>query len=143
MKTSKKNFIWAVIIAVPVIIASCKKSDPAPPEKPTISTNAVTNITANTATSGGFIGDSSNRYRILGRGIVYSSLGDPGLATVLTSQTYDLLNTPSYWGNYPSNMVGLTPNTTYYVRAYLGYEPVATSSSNMLYGELRSFKTLP
>ena len=142
MKTLKNYLMFTAILAAQVTISSCKKSDPTPQAiKPTITTNAVANITANTATSGGFIGDSSGLYRILGRGIMYSSLGDPKSGTILYSQTYDLLNTPSYWGNYPSNMVSLTANTTYYVRAYLGYEPVGTSSSIFLYGELRTFKT--
>lgn len=146
MKTIKPSLLIAAIITVPVIIFSCKKSS-TPPQatKPTISTNAVTNITATSATSGGFISDSSTLYRITGRGVVYSSGGDPIAFGVLPppSQTYDLFNTPGRWGSYPSNMTGLTPNTTYYVRAYAGWEPLSTPGSNSVTGELRTFKTAP
>ncbi len=141
--------MWAVIIAIPVIIASCKKSDSpaAQPTKPTISTNAVTNITATSATSGGFIGDSSNLYRVRGRGVIYSSIvTNPDLSTTNTFQTYDFMNTISDWGSFPSSMTGLTPNTTYYVKAYVGYEvagPGGTTIISSLLGELRTFKTLP
>ncbi|MBL0201335.1 MAG: hypothetical protein IPP81_14730 [Chitinophagaceae bacterium] len=143
MKTIKKLMIWVAIIAIPVIIASCKKSDPAPASKPTISTNAAINITANTATGGGYIGDSSTYYRVTGRGIMYSSGGDPIAMGVIASQTYDNLATPNRWGSFPSSMTGLTPNTTYYVRAYVGWELLSTPGSNMIFGELRTFKTLP
>ena len=146
METIKKNLIWAVIIAVPVLIFSCKKSDSpsaALPTKPTISTNAITNITANTATGGGFIGDSGNVYRITAKGVIYSSLGDPGFDPVGYDQTWDILNALRYFGNYTSSMTGLTPNTTYYVRAYCGYEILGAGFSTIIYGEKRTFKTAP
>ncbi|MBL0201334.1 MAG: hypothetical protein IPP81_14725 [Chitinophagaceae bacterium] len=146
MKTIKKNLIFAVVLAIPLIIASCKKSDPpaaALPTKPTISTNAITSITANTATGGGFIGDSGNVYRVTAKGVIYSSLGDPGFDPVSYSQTYDILNALRYFGSYTSSMTGLTPNTTYYVRAYVGWEPLGAGISNIIYGEKRSFKTAP
>ena len=38
-------------------------------------------------------------------------------------------------GTYTSNITSLTPNTTYYVRAY------ATNSEGTAYGEQKSFKT--
>lgn len=144
MKTAIKNLLSAIIIGMPVLICSCKKSDSTPqPDKPTITTNAITNITATTATSGGNIGDSSTYYRIIGRGIMYSSVGDPMSPSIAPSQTYDFLATPNKWGSYPSSMTGLSANTTYYVRAYVGWEPLSTPGSNIIFGDLKTFKTAP
>ena len=141
MKTIKKSMLWIAFIAIPVLF-SCKKNDtPAMPEKPTIATAVITGITANSATGGGVIGDSSNRYTIIARGIRYSNSGDPA-GSFPSVQTQDMYNTSGIWGSYPSNMVSLTPNTTYYVRAYVGYKD-ATNTQYFLNGDLRTFKTLP
>lgn len=143
MKTVKISLLWVACIAVSALIFSCKKSDsPAQATKPTLSTTAITNITANTATSGGFIGDSSSLYVITARGVVYSSGGDP-TGSVITAETADLNNTPNKWGNYPSSLTGLTANTTYYIRAFVGYKDMPGTSHPPVYGELRTFKTLP
>jgi hypothetical protein len=140
LKTISVAFVLALIF-----FTACKKSDSSPsplPTKPTISTTAITNITATSASSGGFIGDSGTTYHMAGRGIVYSSVDtDPNLTLGNTFQTFDFVNTSNYWGSYPSSMTGLTPNTTYYLRAYIAYEVIATRSTTFLYGELRSFKT--
>lgn len=144
MKTMKKNtFLWMAFLVVPVIF-SCKKSDsPAMPDKPTIATAVITGITANAASGGGVIGDSSTSYNLMGRGIMYSITGDPSLGSSISVQTYDLFNTTNKWGSYPSSLVSLTPNTTYYVRAYVGYKVISTSTEYFLFGDLRTFKTLP
>mgnify|MGYP003497803362 CR=1 FL=1 len=143
MKTIKKNLIFAAVFAIPLIIASCKKSDsPAQASKPTITTNIITSITANSATSGGFIGDSSTLYKIAKRGILYNSLGDP-TGSFPSIETNDMYNTSADWGNFPSSLTGLTSNTTYYVRAYVFYKNTPGVSYPPVYGELRTFKTLP
>lgn len=143
MKTTTKEILLATFIATPVLIFSCKKSDSTPqPDKPTITTNAITSITATTATSGGTIGDSSTTYTIIARGLRYSDSGDPA-GSFPSQETNDLFATPGKWGSYPSYMTGLTPNTTYYVRAFLGYKVNATNFQFGLYGDLKTFKTAP
>ena len=77
---------------------------------PTVSTNTVIGISATTATSGGDISSDGGSY-VSVRGVCYSRYGTP---TVDSSTTSDGSGT----GIYNSNMTGLTPSTTYYVRAY-------------------------
>jgi len=94
---------------------------------PTVSTNSVIGISATTATSGGDI-SSDGGSSVTQRGVCYSKYGTP---TIDSSITSDGTGT----GIYNSNMTGLTPVTTYYVRAY------ATNSIGTAYGSLISFTT--
>jgi len=64
------------------------------------------------------------------RGVCWSTSENP---TTSDSKTTD----GTGMGPYTSNITGLSPNTTYYVRAY------ATNSQGTAYGEQRTFKTLP
>jgi hypothetical protein len=144
-----KTTLTALLLTA-IVFTACKKSDsttPTPaslPAKPSISTALVTNITSNSAKCGGIISDSGTVYKCMGRGVIYSSVEpNPDLGTPTAVQTYDFSNTNSNFGNYPSSLTGLTPNTTYYVRAYMGYEIIATRVLSFLYGEVRSFKTAP
>lgn len=95
---------------------------------PTVSTTAITNITTNSAVSGGSItadGGSS----ITTRGIVWSTSQNPTIA--LTTKTTD----GTALGSFISNMITLVQNTTYYVKAY------ATNSAGTAYGNQVEFKT--
>ncbi len=76
----------------------------------TLTTDEVTNITATTATSGGNITDDGGG-NILERGVCWSTDPNP---TISDSKTSDGTGT----GTFISDLTGLTPNTTYYVRAY-------------------------
>jgi uncharacterized repeat protein (TIGR02543 family) len=93
---------------------------------PTVTTTAVTNITATTATSGGNVTISYSA--VTARGVCWSTSGNP---TTANSKTID----GTGLGVFTSNLTGLTPGTTYYLRAY------ATNSCTTSYGIQVSFTT--
>lgn len=95
-----------------------------------ISTNAITGITINTANSGGNITNDGGLV-ITTRGIIFGTTNNPELSGTSTT-TSDGSGT----GIYTSNMGGLSPGTTYYVKAY------ATNSNGTYYGSEISFSTL-
>ncbi|MBK6965357.1 MAG: hypothetical protein IPH20_15860 [Bacteroidales bacterium] len=91
----------------------------------TITTNPVSDITGATAISGGNI-FSDGGSQVTQRGVCWNTSPDP---TVADGHTTD----GSGSGTYISSITGLTPNTTYYVRAY------ATNSVGTSYGDNVSF----
>jgi PKD repeat protein len=93
-----------------------------------ITTSAVTGITSTTATGGGNV-ISDGGFTITSRGICWSTSTNP---TVSGSHT----NEPGTTGSFSSTMTGLTPSTTYHVRAY------ATNSTGTGYGSDVVFSTL-
>ena len=99
---------------------------------PTITTITASNITATTATSGGDITYDGGD-QVIDRGICWSTSQNP---TINDNYTTD----GSGIGSFTSSLTNLTPNTTYYVRAY------ATNSVGTIYGNeitLTTSKTLP
>jgi len=88
----------------------------------------VTNITHNSATAGGTVINDGGA-AITARGICYSTNPNPTIADLHTTETGTL-------GYFTSNLVGLTPQTDYYLRAY------ATTSNGNGYGDVVSFTTL-
>jgi len=94
---------------------------------PVVQTASVTNITANSATSGGNITDDGGS-SILARGICWNTSGSP---TLNDDYTTDGTGT----GSYTSNLNGLQAETDYYVRAY------ATSEYGTEYGNELQFTT--
>ena len=94
---------------------------------PTVTTTAVSNIAPTTARSGGNV-TADGGADVTARGICWSTSQTP---TISGNHTTDGTGT----GNFTSTMTGLTPNTTYYVRAY------ATNSEGTAYGEVVSFTT--
>lgn len=95
--------------------------------KPTVTTEAVSNITQTTAQGGGNVTDDGGT-EVIERGICWGTSHNP---TTANSHTSSGTGT----GGYTVNMTGLTSNTTYYVRAY------ATNSQGTSYGNEVSFKT--
>jgi len=95
---------------------------------PSITTSSILAITDSTATSGGNI-TSDGGATITEQGICWSTTANP---TTANSKT--IVNTSS--GTFTSNITGLTPVTTYYVRAY------ATNNVGTAYGTQQSFTTL-
>ena len=94
---------------------------------PSLTTTAISAITATTATSGGnvvSIGGSS----VSAKGVCWSTSPNP---TIANSKTTDGIGS----GSFTSNIGSLTSNTTYYVRAY------ATNTSGTSYGNETSFTT--
>ena len=103
---------------------------------PTITTNAVTGITSNSATFGGAI-SNANGNQIMERGIVYSTSPNPTLGSnrIVIGNGIGIFDTISTWGyNYPHL---LNSNTTYYARAY-----AVTENNISAYGNEVSFTTL-
>jgi uncharacterized protein (TIGR02145 family) len=94
---------------------------------PTVTTTKVTDITYNSAVSGGnVISDGGDT--VTARGVCWNTSSNP---TLINSRTTDGEGT----GDYISNITGLASGTTYYARAY------ATNSIGTAYGEDESFTT--
>ena len=100
----------------------------AEPELPVLTTASVSEITSTTAVSGGNI-ISDGGASIVTRGVCWNTDENPLI--ILDTKTTD--GTGS--GIYSSNISGLTPGTTYYVRAY------ATNSVGTGYGEQVTFRS--
>ena len=97
---------------------------------PTVSaTTAITTITRVSALSGGTI-TVDNGGSVTARGVCWSNL--TLTPTTLNSKTVDGIGI----GTFTSILSGLSPSTTYYVRAY------ATNSAGTGYGPVRIFTTL-
>ncbi|MDB4655550.1 DUF1566 domain-containing protein [Flavobacteriales bacterium] len=103
---------------------------------PTITTNAVTGITSNSATFGGAV-SNANGNQIMERGIVYSTTPNPtiGSGKIVIGDGIGAFDTISALG-YPYPHL-LNFNTTYYVRAY-----AVTENNIFAYGNEVSFTTL-
>lgn len=104
-----------------VITAECKI------DAPTITTNAVSNITETTATCGGNITDDGGA-EITARGVCWNTTGAPSIANNKNSNGAGI-------GAFTSGLSSLAEGTTYYVRAY------ATNSKGTAYGNEVSFTT--
>lgn len=91
------------------------------PCMPVITSTQPINITASTAVSGGTI-SSDRGNAIIAKGVVWSTSPAPTVA--LTTKTND----GSGMGSFTSNISGLQPSTSYYIRAY------ATNSAGTGYG---------
>jgi hypothetical protein len=87
---------------------------------PTVTTSAITDITATSAIGGGEVTDQGAS-NVTERGICWSTSHNP-----TTSGSH--VNSGSGLGNFTASMTGLTLNTTYYVRAY------ATNAQGTAYG---------
>jgi len=96
---------------------------------PTLTTSAISAITRTTAVSGGNI-TSNGGAPVVTRGVCWST--SPGPVATGSHTTDGTGN-----GTFISNITGLSPNTTYYVRAY------ATNSAGTSYGNELSFPTSP
>ena len=96
---------------------------------PTLSTNAVSDITQTTARCGGNV-TATGGVSITQRGVCWSTSSNPTISNSHANTT------GTGTGSYALTMTGLTANTTYYVRAY------ATNSVGTAYGNERTFTTL-
>jgi len=98
---------------------------------PTLTTNDVTDITTTTAILGGNI-TNVGITPYTERGAVYATTQNP----TVTDMKIEAAGTGSETGNFTVEASGLSPNTTYYVRAY------AINSEGPVYGAQVSFTTL-
>lgn len=94
---------------------------------PTVTTTTASSITGTTASSGGNVTDDGGA-TVTDYGVVWSTSANP---TTSNSLTDDGTGT----GSYPSSITGLSPNTTYYYRAY------AINEAGTSYGTEYSFTT--
>ena len=100
-----------------------------------ITTTAATNISGNNALSGGSISSIIPSYyslTFIDRGIVWGTSPNP----TQTSNT-GMLTNGSGTGTFTNMLSGLTPNTTYYVRAWASNN----YSNSILYGTQETFTT--
>lgn len=95
---------------------------------PTVTTDAVSAITTTTATAGGNV-TTNGGSTLLEKGICWSTSADP------TISDHKVVEGTMVTGSYITAITGLSPSTTYYVRAY------ATSAIGTVYGTQVSFTT--
>ena len=101
------------------------------PEAPVIITLDTRDITSMSAISGGKI-TSNMSAPITKRGLLWSVKGDP-----VDDKDMIITNDGSGVGEFPSNLMNLLGNTTYYIRAY------AVNAYGIAYGNLLQFTTPP
>ena len=109
------------------ISARCVRDEIISATLPTVITSVVSGIAATSATCGGNITDDGGA-TVTARGVCWSTSQNPTIADAHTTDGTDM-------GTFTSNITGLTPNTTFYVRAY------ATNSEGTSYGQEVSFTT--
>lgn len=130
MKTNSRIWLFTLIVTGMVFFLTngCKKDSTPSIPVPIVETAGVAEITPTTATCGGAIG-SDGGSTVTARGICWSTGTNP---TVADGKTVDGAGA----GYFISNITGLSPNTTYFVRAY------ATNGGGTGYGTTMSFITL-
>lgn len=94
---------------------------------PTITTNEITEINGTSAVSGGIISDNGGG-TISDKGICWSTNQDP---TISDNSVSAGTGTTSF----SANLTDLSPNTSYYVRAY------AVNEAGTVYGDEKQFQT--
>jgi len=125
MKSAFKLAGLFLIILSINFVYSCKKDKPEPPS---ITTTSVTDISTTTAVSGGNVIDDGGEL-VVSKGVCWNTLENPEIDNNKTIETGGAVS-------FTSNISQLTPNTTYYIRAY------ATNSAGTGYGNSITFKTL-
>jgi len=122
----KNIFKISGIILITILFCSCEeKATP-----PALTTTAVTEISTTTAKSGGVITDNG-RFTITERGVCWDTLEKPTIENSKITAIWDSVSL-----SFTCNLSGLSPNTSYYVRAY------ATNDMGAGYGNSESFTTL-
>ncbi len=114
-----------LLIGLTLCFTSCKPK----PTLAIVTTTGVTGITQLTANAGGNVTNDGN-VEVTTRGVCWSTSQNP---TTSSGKTSDGTGT----GTFTSSITGLTPGTTYYVRAY------ATNSEGTAYGSEVSFSSDP
>ncbi|HBG23885.1 MAG: hypothetical protein A2X17_07105 [Bacteroidetes bacterium GWF2_41_61] len=94
---------------------------------PVLTTTTATSVTSSSASSGGNV-TADGGATVTARGVCWSTAQNP---TITNSKTTNGTGT----GIFSSSLTGLSPGTTYYVRAY------ATNSAGTGYGDQISFTT--
>lgn len=131
MKKTIFKLLGLGFMALMVSISACKKDKAPKTSPPSISTKPATGLTSNSAVSGAII-TSDGGSAIIQSGICWGTTAD---ITVENSagKTIDGIKAV---GDFNTTITGLTPNSTYFVRAY------ATNALGTSYGATFSFITL-
>jgi uncharacterized protein (TIGR02145 family) len=120
----KKIFL---LLSMGLLLFSCGPQENPDPGVLSVTTGTVTNITTTTATCSGNV-TSDGGSSVTARGVCWSTSQNPTTSNSKTTNGTGL-------GTYTSNITGLSPNTTYYVRAY------ATNANGTAYGRQKTFTT--
>ncbi|MDR6942423.1 NHL repeat-containing protein [Mucilaginibacter pocheonensis] len=130
-KTLTKAFSFTAYLTIIIFIATgCNKGGSTTPGSvPVLTTTDVTiDATGTSAYSGGLITETLTE-GLLGYGVCWSSTNQsPSIADSKTTDTVNLVG-------FTSKITGLSPKTTYYLRAY------ATNSAGTGYGNIIQFTT--
>ena len=116
-----------LLIASILIYNSCIKKSEA--LLPTVSTLAVSQITSRSAQSGGNVSNDGGA-TVTGRGLVWGKNQNPSLES-----NEGFTSTGNGLGVFSDNISGLSPNLTYFVRAY------ATNEIGVAYGNEETFNS--
>lgn len=121
----KNHYLLDILIVIPLFLFNygCKVD-----KVPVITTNEITNITGNSAKTGGTITDEGSDPVVL-YGVCWSTHDSPTLSDDKTQDGTGSLS-------FTSNITGLNGSTTYYVRAY------ASNKAGTGYGLEQTFTTL-
>jgi len=126
--TTRTLFIVIVFLSF-IFETRCKKDEEKQIQIPELKTSTVIEITRTTATCGGRI-ISDGGSKVTSCGICWSTITSPTIAD-------NKINNGNGVNSFRNYLTSLTPNTTYYVRAY------ATNSIGTAYGNEVSFTTNP
>ncbi len=133
MKNIKNLKIYTIILTgiILIITSSCEKEEDFIDNEnlPVVSTKEITEITANSAVSGGTITEQGGS-EISERGIVWSTSSEPTI-----DNKSGITSDGNGTGSYTSNLTSLSSGVEYFVRAY------ATNSYGTSYGNELSFTT--
>ncbi|HWD87002.1 MAG TPA: hypothetical protein VG367_02675 [Mucilaginibacter sp.] len=111
-------------------VSSCKKTATTNSAPKVTTQDVMLDLTSTSGQSGGTV-TSTGTGAITANGVVYST--SDKVPTLADNKTTDPVISTTY--NYTSNITGLTPGTTYYLRAY------ATNAYGTSYGATISFST--
>lgn len=138
MKRNYSNYFLLLSAFLLLFLSGCFKNDKS--NRPTIITSTVTEITSNSATSGGVITNDQGEI-IIEQGVCWDIQAHP---TILNNTTSNSISTGTNIGSFTSEITGLSPNTRYYVRAYATVRHSETDPyTGTGYGNEMTFVTLP
>jgi len=124
-----KNILLAALVAMACIYSSCNKKTEVENVIPAASTTQIiANVTPTTALSGGAVTNLGSSFSLTATGVCYSATNqNPTITDTKTSDGTNYI--------FKSPVTGLTPNTTYYMRAYI------QNDAGVGYGNVVKFTT--
>ncbi len=125
--TSIRSMAILLVLAIAVMIKSCVVEE-VDSGSPKVTTKTVSDISGGTAKSGGSVTEEGTG-PVTARGVVWGTKSNPEINLSTKTKDGDGL------GTFTSSLTGLSPNTSYFVRAY------ATNSKGTAYGNEVTFST--